>query len=113
MDSTKNEAHVKHKKAVRNMTQRPAVYAVVALAMGYLLMSTVPGLIEPPRMGDAQKLAKPGEGFNLDTSGERAGESSVSAGGGSQRDWGIMIGLMLIDVGIALGVYIIARQRLF
>lgn len=119
------------------MDNRVTVYAVLAVMVGYLLISAVPGQVEryvapPPAMltgsedtVDERTFGEPGESLN-DTEDAQAlalGEEKVEDLSGEvggpilEEDRGVVSYLGLykwwaLDLGVAFSVYWLARRRL-
>ena len=114
------------------MENRALVYAVLAISLGYLLVSAVPSQLAPPMfsesMEDRELLKASGpenaeaptddasapaseldETFSRDAA-EAQGDALV-AGGGSGNLVISVFGTWSVNLFIALGVYFIARRR--
>lgn len=94
-----------------NMYQKMTVYAVLAIAIGYLLISTVPAIITPPEekmltLGEEEMVTAP-----TPTEPGVEGEEARTLGEG--LFWGeiYQYGFLAVDVAIAVGVYMLARRR--
>lgn len=117
------------------MNNRVTIYTVLAVTVGYLLISAVPGQVEryvaPPLMltgseetFDERILGEAGESLNVTEDapmfglGEEATEElSGEIGGHIIEDRGIASYLDLykwwvLDLGVAFSVYWLARRRL-
>lgn len=93
------------------MYQRMTVYAVLAIAIGYLLSSTVPAIITPP---EEKMLALSEEEMVTATpSAEPGVEGKEAQPLGEGLFWGeiYQYGFLAVDVAIAVGVYMLARRR--
>lgn len=95
-----------------NMNSKMTVYMVVAVALGYLLVSTVPNTLMPPRMEalrspteDEQILGAKPEMEVQESEAKLLSQPTI-------RDSVSQIGFWLVDLLIAFGVYFIARRRL-
>ncbi len=113
------------------MENRALVYAVLAISLGYLLVSAVPSQLAPPMFGesgDPELLKAPGPGraespaegasapateqddaFSGDAT--EAQEEVLAAGGGSGNLVVSVFGTWSVNLIVALGVYFIARRR--
>jgi hypothetical protein len=92
------------------MYQKMTVYAVLAIAIGYLLTSTVPAIITPP---EEKMLALSEEGMVLTTPSAEPEVEGKEAQTFEGQFWGeiYQYGFLAVDVAIAVGVYMLARRR--
>ena len=114
------------------MENRALVYAVLAISLGYLLVSAVPSQLTPPMFSESDKdseiMRAPGlehEEAPIDDASAPATESDrtfsgdaaeaqgdvLAAGGGSSNLVISVLGTWSVNLFIALGVYYIARRR--
>lgn len=113
------------------MENKALVYAVLAISLGYLLVSAVPSRLASPMLlesGDNSEVIRgptpespdaPVEGVpEMDTSqgdilsaGEAVQEESLVAGRGSGNLIVSVVGTWSVNLLVALGVYFIARRR--
>ncbi len=114
------------------MENKALLYAVLAISLGYLLVSSVPSQLAPPLseepLGDPKLLRAPeseqaeapadsatapaielDEKFSGDSA--EAQRDTVVAGGGSGNLVVSVFGTWSINLIVALGVYFIARRR--
>jgi len=94
-----------------NMYQRMTVYAVLAIAIGYLLTSTVPTILTQPEdkmltLGEEEMLTAPAPA-------DSGAEGKEARALGEGQFWGELYqyGFLAVDVAIAVGVYMLARRR--
>ena len=114
------------------MQNRALVYAVLAISLGYLLVSAVPSQLAPPMLsesaGDRELVKAPGQenaeaptddafasgtepdGTFSGDAAEAQGDALV-AGGGSGNLVISIFGTWSVNLLFALGVYFIARRR--
>lgn len=98
------------------MGSKTGVYAVVALVLGFVLISVVPSSLEdlgrgglaihPPRasVDENQKFGL-GEGQDLDSVGTERLSAGIS-------DGAMAFGIWIFDLLVALGIYLILKRRL-
>lgn len=114
------------------MGNKALVYAVLAISLGYLLVSAVPSQLAPPMFGesieDTELLKAPGleraeaptEGatvpatdpdgmFSRDAASAQSAASAAESGSGNLAI--SVFGTWGFNLVIALGVYFIARRR--
>ena len=93
------------------MYQKMTAYTVLAVALGYLLISTVPATLTPP---EPEMLATGEEGEILSAPSP---DSSIRGPGPetseekSALNETFQYSALIIDLLIALGVYMVARRR--
>lgn len=96
------------------MESKAAVYAVLAVALGYLLISVVPNRLvdlegeTPPLPAPAEEVYGLDDEKRLATKGV---EPQVSRGG--VWGWAFAFGVWMVDLLIALGIYFAVKRRLF
>jgi len=114
------------------MENKALVYAVLAISLGYLLVSAVPSQLAPPMFSESAKdseiVMAPGlenEEAPIDDASAPATDSDrtftgdaaeaqgdvLAAGGGSGNLMISVFGTWSVNLFIALGVYYIARRR--
>jgi len=118
------------------MENKVLVYAVLAISLGFLLVSEVPNQLAPPMFGEpagdseilrapGQEIAEvpadsiatpagePNEKFSADSAAAQgdASEEALAAGGGSGNLMISVFGTWGFNLIVALGVYFIARRR--
>jgi len=97
------------------MGSKTAVYAVLAVALGYVLISAVPDQIVAVRERSQPVQAVPEEAKGL-ASGELdtfAGEKPPPLPSGFNLwDGASLLGLWLVNLLVALGVYFLVKRRL-
>jgi len=98
------------------MGSKAGVYAVVALVLGFVLISVIPSSLEelgggkrailPPRasVDENQKFGL-GESQDLETLGPERLSAGIS-------DGAMAFGIWIFDLFIALGIYLILKRRL-
>ena len=104
------------------MESKSAVYAVLAVAIGYLLISVVPNRLEDLGGGKPPIRAPAEEAFGL---GDEESKSIESAEEGLRIEsaeprfstggvWGgaYALGLWVVNLLIALGAYLVVKRRL-
>jgi hypothetical protein len=113
------------------MENKALVYAVLAISLGYLLVSAVPSQLAPPMFSateDSELLKEPAPGraespaedasaplieqddtFSGDAA-EAQGEVFAAEGGSSNLVISVF-GTMSVNLLLALGVYMVARRR--
>jgi len=94
------------------MVPKTAVYAVLAVALGYLLVSAVPNRLATMQRGTRPLPEGRDEAYGLrgEAAGSRKGvepQLSPSSSGGV-----LALGLWMVDLLIALGVYFVVKRRL-
>lgn len=94
------------------MTSRAVVYAVLAVALGYLLISIIPATLIPHE----KEILRPSD--EKSPLAEAPGESTfkrseeTQIGKGVTWNEALKFSFLIIDLLIALGIYFIARRRL-
>ena len=95
------------------MESKVAVYAVLAVALGYLLISVVPNRLvdlggeTPPIPAPAEEVYGFGDEERQAIKGV---EPRLSTGG--MWDGAFALGIWMVDLLIALGVYLAVKRRL-
>ncbi|MCW3978866.1 MAG: hypothetical protein NWF12_03895 [Candidatus Bathyarchaeota archaeon] len=93
------------------MYQKMTVYTVLAVALGYLLISTVPSAITPLE-GEMLATAEEDEIFSAPQPEAGVREpDSLAAEEKSALNEAFQYSVLIIDLLIALGVYIVAKRR--
>jgi hypothetical protein len=114
------------------MGQKPYTYAVLAIALGYILISVVPSRLTPMRY-ETLEVERPGETVleeepqeeeplittEQDTLGETTSAAKTAADEARTAASGLttvggffgVFGNLLISLAVAFGVYWIAKQR--
>jgi len=115
------------------MESKAVIYTVLAIALGYFLISAVPErlealqgmnlrggaeemegiVVEAPKSTDSESLAAPDEAVSSlgdDVIAESAEPEEVALGG--VREGALALGVWMINLMIALGVYFIVKRRL-
>ena len=93
------------------MYQKMTAYTVLAVALGYLLISAVPSAITPP---EGEMLATAEEDMIKSTPEPEAGvrePDSFATGEKSALNEVFQYSVLLIDLLVALGVYMVAKRR--
>jgi hypothetical protein len=94
-----------------NMNSKITVYMVVAVALGYLLVSTVPNTLMPPRMEELRSPTEDEQILGAKPKMEIQGSETKLLGQPTIWDSVSQIGFWLVDLLIAFGVYFIARRK--
>jgi len=99
------------------MTSKASVYVVLAVAFGYLLVSSVPVRFETMTTKEVMQTAESnrssslsGEGFQVKGSEDIVSIPGVTNGGAV--DWSTSLGFLVADLSIALVVYFTVKRRL-
>lgn len=93
------------------MYQKMTVYTVLAVALGYLLISAVPSAIIPP---EGEMLATVEEDMIRSAPQPEAGArepESFAAEEKSALNEAFQYSVLIIDLLIALGVYFVAKRK--
>lgn len=100
------------------MTSKATVYIVLAVAIGYLLVSSFPIRFETMTTKEVKQLGDTNRSYGFSSGGEQAKGSEedrllapeVTASGA--WDWSTLLGFLVVDLSIALGVYFIVKRHL-
>ena len=95
-----------------NMNSRMTVYMVLAAALGYLLVSTVPATLMPPKMEFMRSPTEDEPVLGAKPEMEIQGSGAEYIGQPTIWDSISQIGIWFVDLLIAIGVYFIARRKL-
>jgi hypothetical protein len=95
-----------------NMNAKMTMYMVVAVALGYLLVSTVPNTLMPPRMEVLRSPTEDEQILGAKPEMEIQGSEDKLQSQPTIWDSVSQIGFWFVDLLIAFGVYFIARRRL-
>jgi len=95
-----------------NMNSKMTVYMVVAVALGYLLVSTVPATLMPPRMEAMRSPTEDEPVLGAKPEMDIQESEAVLTGPPTVWDGVSQIGFWFLDLLIAFGVYFIAKRRL-
>ena len=108
------------------MESKLIVYTVLAITLGYLFVSTIPGQLAPLRfesvLPETESVNTPnhdepktsveetfGADSTMDSARETADETSVAKG--SLIEEYLLAGTLILNLSIAFGVYMLARRR--
>ena len=108
------------------MESKLIVYMVLAISLGYIVMSTIPGQLTPPRFKvvqhETESINTPNhdepktsaeETLGADStadSAREAAEESKAARGPLTGSF-MVVGTLVLNLSIAFGVYMLARRR--
>ncbi|UCH57432.1 MAG: hypothetical protein JSV18_00490 [Candidatus Bathyarchaeota archaeon] len=105
------------------------VYTLLAITLGYLLISTVPGQLAPPlyegvlsETEDSREIGPDESQPSVEEAPETLGDSSAltatspasTAGevaSGLSGGYTMLVGTLIVNLSIAFGVYMLARRR--
>jgi len=93
-------------------TSKAMIYAVVAIALGYALVSAVPYRFETITTKEVALRFAANESLRLGSIDELTVKPAPEAYAGGVGDWTITVGAVSADLLIALGVYFIVKRRL-
>jgi hypothetical protein len=97
------------------MGSKTAVYAILAVALGYILISTVPDQIVVVEEGSQPVRAVPEKAEGLATESDTFTDEKMhlpSSSSFTLWDGAYTIGLWIINLLLALGVYFLVKRRI-
>jgi hypothetical protein len=95
-----------------NMNSRMAIYIVLAIAMGYMIVSTVPTTLTPPE-SDALRAGTKDEPIMSAQPEREVFESELQSKNATTMGINtFQIGIWVLDLLIALGAYFLAKRWL-
>lgn len=110
------------------MESKLIVYTVLAITLGYIFMSTIPGQLAPPRfesvLPETESVKTPnhdepktsaeetfGADSTMDSAREAADADETRVARDSLIEEYLLAGTLILNLSIAFGVYMLARRR--